>query len=310
VDSLAVSLQAIDKRLAPEIRKSLRRPATAKAKQALAKLFGGRLPRDLDTWFGWHDGQPTLASGPHPDDPAITLMSISDALAEHKRLNAEPEKMLPWSETWLPIAENGGGDCYVYVMRGKRKGTILFYLHDAKDRSVIAKSLAGYAAQIAKALARPPKPAPPAVVTFGDLIEPLIEIAAPTLADLDAAPIGTVYYQRSLPYQGYAYWISVKVTERWIRVRGKEPSGGGDADFRIDAALVELRDRLAKEFPAEWNARPEDIVFGLSDAAIYPANGIWIGGPPRWPEGLYADDVERWRRDPYFCRRMGRLTAA
>ena len=68
-DKLAVALQAIDNHLetiAPQILKSLRRPATPKAKQALATLFEGRIPPDLDTWFAWHDGQPTLASGPHP----------------------------------------------------------------------------------------------------------------------------------------------------------------------------------------------------------------------------------------------------
>src|SRR5439155_7492531 len=102
-----------------------------------------------------------------------------------------PEKMLPWEDSWLPIATNGGDDFYVYVTDGKRRGAVLFYLHDDARRSVIAKSLRLLAERLSKALAVLDRPQ--RLVTLTDPVEPLTQVAAPSLTELRREPVGTLY---------------------------------------------------------------------------------------------------------------------
>lgn len=263
--SLADALRAIDRQLAdlPEVARSLRKPASAAKLATCARKLGLKaLPDDLIAWFRWHDGQTdALAPGLDPESPAITFMPIDAALAERARLISEPEKMLPWADSWFPIAENGGGDCYVYVTAGKRAGAILFYLHDDPSRSVVAKTLTAFAIRLASRLEARKRAS--GTARFGELVEPLVDVPQPTVEELKRAPIGTMYYVRAQFYEIYvkvtnSQWMLAKDLDLWAGEGAKftPPPGMTVDEYRIAAAIERVKKRTTL---SDWRAKPEEM---------------------------------------------------
>lgn len=283
------SIRTHGKNVVPEAVKALRPPARG-ATERLAKALGRSVPKDLAVWFSKHDGQKGFADGLDPTAPAMQWLSVGDAIRERAALIAHPEKMLPWDDRWLPIIENGGGDFYVYVTAGPEAGAIKFYLHDARRRPLIARSLAEMATKIAHALAARDAPKPSSDV--GKLVGPLVDAGAPSLDALKAAPVGTVYYRRALPYKSFWYWLFVKVTKTaWA---GASARCKGVSDFSIDAGLSAIRKQVREQAVADWKIDASDLRERLSNAKSFPTGVIAIKG--RDP-----------RKDPYFARKKGKL---
>jgi cell wall assembly regulator SMI1 len=104
-------LEQLDEDLATKlvsVATTLRPPATKAQLGKLAKLFGGKLPGDVRTWFAWHDGQhekETAALIPDTNWSALSIARI------HAVLSApDADIMKPWSKDWIPMFENGAGD--------------------------------------------------------------------------------------------------------------------------------------------------------------------------------------------------------
>lgn len=290
---LAAALDAIfehGRNVVPEGVEALRAPARPAELRRLARALGRPVPRELATWFSKHDGQGFLAPGIDPTKPALTWLSVSDAIRERAELIAHPEKMLPWDDRWLPILTNGGGDHYVYVTAGPQAGVILYYLYDARRRPRIAASLGALATQIARALAD--RDAPKLRATLGRLAAPLEDASAPSLAALARAPIGTVYYRRSLPYGSFWYRLFVKVTEdAWAEGAAKCK---GVRDFDIARALANVRRKVRTSAVVDWKVAPATVHARLANAQVFPADVIAMKG--RDP-----------KKDPYFTRKKGQL---
>lgn len=301
LEALLASIHARLAALPPgESTPSLRPPAAVEARFRLAELACGMdtLPEALDVWFAAHDGQDPLGHGMDPDSPAVTWMKIEDVLEAWRFLNDENEEILkPYSKDWLPIATNGGGDYLVYVLRGKREGQILNYFHDDKSRFAEAKSLEAFAESIDKKLASVAR----ALVAKKKLPREVVDedrewgsCDAPTLVAVQTAPVGTAFHRRNLPYQGYGYSVYVKLAkDTWICGSGK--SSKRDTDYRIDAAVADIRRRLDEETPRTWRTNDAEVVRVLSDESVYPSD-------------LLALDEKPSFGNPYFIRRRGRLT--
>jgi len=199
--------------------------------------------------------------------------------------------MLPWEDCWLRIASNGGGDYYVYVLAGAKRGKILFYLHDDAARSVVAPSLTKLAERIAKNLAARDKPVLATRVAAPRT--PLAAAGAPSLDDLASAAIGTCFYRRSLPYRSYWYRLYIKATRSaWVEGKARL-SVANDSDYQIDGALADANARLALA-AVEWKVKPAHVVDALHDDQV-------------WPSDLLALKGKDPRLDPYFVRLRGEL---
>jgi len=300
VEKLLASIRARIGRLPADRAPSLRAAANDTARAMLASTFAmDQLPSDLDEWFRSHDGQDPLDQGIDPDAPAITWLSIDDALAAWRFLGDENEEILqPWSKDWLPIAQNGGGDYLVYELAGAKPGTLRSYYHDDEARPIEAKSLETFVrgvdrrlASVAKSL-KQKKSAPTMVddseATWANADAPSAEV----LAD---APVGTAFHVRALPYQSYWYRVFVKVGKgAWIVGKGQNPPPICDDDYRVGAALDDIANRLAEKLPREWKMKEADVVAALADEKVFP-------------EGLYALKGKPAKGNAYFIRRRAQL---
>jgi len=81
------------------------------AVRSSVEAAGLRSSAELESLFGWRDGTAT-AGVMAVDDihifPGFYLLSLEDALANHKAFAADRR----WSAGWLPIFANGAGDFY------------------------------------------------------------------------------------------------------------------------------------------------------------------------------------------------------
>lgn len=298
VEATLASIRSRLTRLPPELTTSLRPPADVDARGNLAKLVcaAPTLPEDLDAWFRCHDGQEFLAKGIDPD-AVWTWLSIEDAIKAWQFLGDENEEILqPWSKDWLPIAQNGGGDYIVYVLRGKNAGKLLSYYHDDEARPVEAPSLDAFAKRIDKRLGETEKSLkqksgyPSQVSDEGSIWQ---DVDAPTLDEIKAAPIGAAFHRRSLPYQSYWYQVYVKLAKgTWIMGRAQSPPPHHDDDYRLSDALSDIERRLKEALPRDWKETDDKVVQALCDDKIYPSGLTALGGKPS-------------RGDPYFIRRRG-----
>ncbi len=83
-----------------------------------------------------------------PEDASYTLLSVSDA-AETRRLIGDviaSERVESgndiWSDSWWPLADNGGGDVLVLDCgEGKAAGQILKFSHETRRATPFKKSV-------------------------------------------------------------------------------------------------------------------------------------------------------------------------
>jgi cell wall assembly regulator SMI1 len=270
-------LEDVVARAKPELKKSLRKPASSASLKALEKaVFGGeRLPEDLRTWFSWHDGQ-TGFEGLSPEG-AWTLMSVKDAIDTWRFLNHPKEDIgIRPKPTWLPLVYNGAGDHVMYETAPKRRGVLFRYWHDSKGGSVVAKNLADWAKKTAKERAK--HGALPKTKTrvsfegvgFRATPRPRGESA------LKALPAGvTLRFQTYLPmFMGPAHYVFCKVANgTWCHGYARS----------LKDALDEITETVAKDPVKDWEKTEGDVWFELkSNRASW--NKL---SPKKVPEGLY-----------------------
>jgi cell wall assembly regulator SMI1 len=146
------NLRNIDRRIlakAPKVAAGLR-PGAQDDELALLKtaFFDGKdLPRDLETFFRWHDGQ-TGYESLSPLDNRM-LMSIAEVIDTWEFLsNPQEDVQQPWDKGWIPLLANGAGDYVVYVAGGEREGQLLSYRHDDSSRPLEFSSIDSWAKKI------------------------------------------------------------------------------------------------------------------------------------------------------------------
>jgi len=202
--TLAKELAAIDTELAraqPGTLERLRKGATKAAFTKLSKkVFGGKpVPKELATWFGWHDGQ----DGPGAISPRDNrmLMSIDQVVEAYGFLTDPREEVFGWKASWVPLLANGAGDHLVFETASKNKGALIGYWHADDDRDVEDASLLAWAKATRAALAKLPAGEKPA--SRPKLTPPKkpkwTRVKKPTLAQLAKRSVGAAFRFEHVP---------------------------------------------------------------------------------------------------------------
>jgi hypothetical protein len=95
---------------------------------------------DVEELYAWRDGTDTSLGKPLDDlhfFPGFYLLSVEDAAANHQAFVIDPR----WTQGWLPVFANGGGDFYV-VDLGDRGGSVRHFRIDEAEHPVEFLSLA------------------------------------------------------------------------------------------------------------------------------------------------------------------------
>jgi cell wall assembly regulator SMI1 len=161
---------------APAVRKSLRPAAREGAVEKLQAKLGMTLPAAFAESVGRHDGQkPDAEHGLFPvaDDvlgalPSCRLLSLTEIGREWammKQLHdggefaarkSEPARGVRddwWNPSWVPIADNGGGDYFCLDLapgKGGTAGQVIVFFHDMTDRPRMARSYAAWLEALAR----------------------------------------------------------------------------------------------------------------------------------------------------------------
>jgi cell wall assembly regulator SMI1 len=145
-------------------------PATVEQLAALETKTGLMLPDDLKASYGVHDGQDESSEGIYASgdflDGAFYLMSLEQIAnewsmwkklvdgGEFRGQESAPDDGIRsdcWNPGWLPILSDGGGDSLCVDLaptaRGVR-GQIIKMSHDSAQRPLLARSFAGFLAQL------------------------------------------------------------------------------------------------------------------------------------------------------------------
>ena len=146
---------------------TLQRGATTQKIRATERQLGVSFPPDVEESYRIHDGQTDL--GP-PLIEEWHLLPLSAVVKEWKLMRklltagkldggvvrpVGPVKAQWWSEKWIPIASNGGGDfrCLDFdPARGGNVGQVISFWHMDDKRERIAPSFRGWLAAYAKDL--------------------------------------------------------------------------------------------------------------------------------------------------------------
>lgn len=245
---------------APRVFAELSPPATPDRLAELSAAFGGTLPPELATWFGWHDGQEgSSAIAPRGNH---TLHSIQSALATRAMLNA-PNAASSWDPRWLPLLHNGAGDHIVYA-----DGALVEFRHDDPARPVRWASLAQWAKQAAAGWSREkPRKIP--------LPGPIAWSPAEALPGWQA---GVPLDQRSI--------APPELRERFLAERAALAAMPPGTVLRYVPGLTKLAVKLAAD---RWlSCFGADLTEALAQWAEFSDK------PPAARSGYYVSDEELW----------------
>lgn len=143
-------LESLIKQYDPEGFKKLPGPASNDDIKMLKERYGSSLPADYIVFLKTHNG---VISSFLLDE----IMSVEDVLSSTDTLDSledgdfddseaeagEGVKSVWWSDKWVPISSNGGGDHDCIDMgpaSGGKKGQIVCFYHDDETREVVAPS--------------------------------------------------------------------------------------------------------------------------------------------------------------------------
>lgn len=156
-DDLSSALAAIEKALQRLRRSVLQRslqaglPAST-VQKALAGV-GLAAPPELETLYGWRDGTST-AGVPAVDDihlfPGFYLLSVADAVANYRAFATDSR----WTDGWLPIFANGGGDFYVLDLSSPAARAVRHFRIDESEHPIEFNSLDAMLMTLAEAFER------------------------------------------------------------------------------------------------------------------------------------------------------------
>jgi len=158
---------------APDAAERLQPGATDGQIQTLETALGVTLPDDLKDSLRIHNGGEE--SGVFPSSDSLDMMGFSPLTTEeivnewtmwkglidggefHVRTSEADDGICSdwWSNSWIPIAGNGGGDFQCVDLSPTESGTmgqIIGAWHDDTERQLIASSLANYLQMLADGL--------------------------------------------------------------------------------------------------------------------------------------------------------------
>lgn len=165
-------LEAALKSRVPEIRKSLKKPATEKQLATIEKKLGVTLPAEVRESYLTHNGQTDDADEivPAKDEwgegyRLLPLAEVTPEWEQWKELldsgefegqESDPPQEVRndwWNAGWIPIASDGGGNSICVDLNPTKKGTLgqlISMSHETGDREVLAKSMAVWLADLAQ----------------------------------------------------------------------------------------------------------------------------------------------------------------
>jgi cell wall assembly regulator SMI1/ankyrin repeat protein len=165
-------LEAALKAAAPEVKKSLNRPATQAQIEKLEARLGVKFPDEVRASYLRHDGQRDGQDGLLPEgfaelDEEFRLLPLAEILSEWepwKELldigefagnTATPDDGVRadwWNPCWVPIASNGGGDSLCIDLapdEGGTLGQVMLMSHEGGGRPRLARSFGHLLADLA-----------------------------------------------------------------------------------------------------------------------------------------------------------------
>ena len=108
---------------------------------------------ELESLYGWRDGTSTPGVAALDDIhlfPGFYLLSLEDALANHRAFASDPR----WRATWLPIFANGGGDFYVLDLSATAGGSVRHFRIEESEHPIEFGSLRALLTTVAAAFDR------------------------------------------------------------------------------------------------------------------------------------------------------------
>jgi cell wall assembly regulator SMI1 len=159
--------------VAPTVVSSLRPPASAAAVATTEAAVGFAFPTDFSESLLRHDGQADDATsglfpystrlGPAPAWRLLSLKEIEHAWSMMKQLVdsgefegrmskfSSGEQASWWKESWIPIADDGGGDFVSLDLSAEHggPGRVIIFHHDSGKREVLAPNFGEWLAALA-----------------------------------------------------------------------------------------------------------------------------------------------------------------
>jgi len=101
------------------IARALRPPATQEHLRRVEAELGVRLPVEVGTWFGWHDGVDVGTDLQTAPPFLCELVSLATALELRRAFLADtPRPEYTYRPTWLPFASSGPNSAFVVDCSG------------------------------------------------------------------------------------------------------------------------------------------------------------------------------------------------
>ena len=128
---------------APDVFEDLKEPASAEVISKLNEAYEGCVPEDVLTVYAWHNG------GQIPD-PWWEMNSIDDVIRikqVHKSIPELYEQPNWWSDDWIPVGADFDGNHLCVDLQGcfgGVSGQVLVFMHDERERNIMAPSLGAY----------------------------------------------------------------------------------------------------------------------------------------------------------------------
>jgi cell wall assembly regulator SMI1 len=102
----------------------------------------------VEALYAWRDGTETAGIGSLDDIhffPGFYLLSLDDAVANYRAFVADRR----WTQGWLPIFANGGGDFYVTDLSGEMSGVVRHFRIEESEHPVEFLTIGNMLATIA-----------------------------------------------------------------------------------------------------------------------------------------------------------------
>lgn len=133
--------------------RSLRKGLAAEAVRSRLSAAGLTSSGEIESLYGWRNGTSTDGVAAVDDIhlfPGFYLLSLEDALANHRAFASDPR----WKAAWLPILTNGGGDFYVLDLSSSADHPVRHFRIDESEHPIEVGSLRALLMTVATAFDR------------------------------------------------------------------------------------------------------------------------------------------------------------
>ena len=148
--TIETALQRLDRQI---LLRSLKEGLPAEAVRSLLGTAGLISSDELESLYGWRDGTSTDGVAAVDDIhlfPGFYLLSLEDALANHRAFASHPR----WTAAWLPIFANGGGDFYMLDLSSSAGSPVRHFRIEASEHPIEFGSLRALLTTVAAAFDR------------------------------------------------------------------------------------------------------------------------------------------------------------